>query len=244
MSLLQCDQCEETLIEPIFIPCGHSICKRHIDESTSHKNPCQFCNQVHQESFVVNKKVARLLDILNRTKANLNQLSDKSKAYERLKQNPADFVNARFDELKRRVEQERDKIVGFVKSQVDLERKKLVDEIEDLRKRCLNKLELKPPSNAYFFNDVSDVNGKLADINEFLVSQKISEDLWEEIYEQTNCMCEQVKAKIGDLEESFMDRVVYRFEPAFDYSKRIAFGRMVVERDREQIEPVSSASNS
>ena len=235
MSLLQCDQCKETLKDPIFIPCGYSICKRHIDESTSHINPCGFCNKVHQESFVVNQKVARLLDILNRTKANLNQLSDKSKAYERMKQNPADFVNARFDELKRRVEEERDKIVGFVRSQVDLERKKLVDEIEDYRKRCLTRLELKqpPPSNAYFFQDVSDVNGKLADINEFLVSQKISEDLWEEIYEQTNCMCERVKTKIRELEESFMHPVVYRFEPAFDYSKRIAFGRLVVERERD-----------
>ena len=176
MSLLKCDQCKETLIDPIFIPCGYSICKRHIDESTSHINPCVFCKRVHQESFVVNQKVSRLLDIFNRTKSNLNQLSDKSKAYERLKQNPVDFVNARFDELKRRVEEERDKIVGFVRRQVDLEVEKCVNEIEDLRKRCFNMMELKPPppSNAYFFQDLREFDAKLADINQFLVSQKIS----------------------------------------------------------------------
>ena len=233
MSLLKCDQCEEILIDPIFMPCGFSICKRHIDESTSHINPCRFCNKVHKESFVVNLKVSRLLDIFNRTKSNLNELSEKSKAYERLKQNPADFVNARFDEVKRRVEEERDKIVGFVRRQVDLEVEKSVNEIEDLRKRCLNAMELKRPSNAYFFQDAKF---KLADINQFLDSQKISEDLWEEIYEQTNLMCEKVTEKIGDLEEGFIRPVVYRFEPAFDYSKRIAFGRLVVEKERDNRE--------
>ena len=118
---------------------------------------------------------------------------------------------------------------------------KCVNEIEDLRKRCLNMMELKPPPpmNPYFFQDLSEFDAKLADINQFLVSQKISEDLWEEIYEQTNLMCEKVTEKIGDLEEGFIRPVVYRFEPAFDYSKLIAFGRLVVEKadqdNRERI---------
>ena len=103
MSLLQCDRCKNMLKDPIFIPCGYSICKRHIDESTFQITPCSFCNKVHQDSFVANQKVSRLLDILNRTKDSLTDLSDKTQAYERLKQNPPDFVNSCFDDLKRRV---------------------------------------------------------------------------------------------------------------------------------------------
>ena len=247
MSLLQCDQCKNILKDPIFIPCGYSICKRHIDESTSHSTPCAFCQNVHKGSFVVNQKVSRLLDILNRTKANLNNLSDKTKAYERLKQRPVDFVTARFDELKRQVEAERDKIVEFVRSQVDLETKKCVKQIENHRDRCLNLLDVKPTSSADFLIDQSEINAKLAKSKELLVSNKISEDVWEDINKEANSMYEEVKRKLTTLQESLLDRCVYRFEPGFNYNKQIAFGKVIVEKVKDngtQIEAISSNSIS
>jgi hypothetical protein len=169
------------LKDPIFIPCGYSICKRHIDESES--TSCQFCDKIHQESFVVNQKVSRLLEILNRTKANLNNLSDKSQTYERLKQNPNDFVNARFDDLKSQIGKERDKIVGFVKRQIDLEAEKCITDVENHRKGCLNRL-INPPLN----NDNLEINSKVAKSNELLVSNKISEDIWDDINRETDIL--------------------------------------------------------
>ena len=242
MSLLQCDQCKNMLKDPIFIPCGYSICKRHIDESTSHITPCRFCNKVHQDPFVANQKVSRLLDILNRTKDSLTDLSDKTQAYERLKQNPPDFVNSRFDELKRRVEEERDKIVEFVRLQVDLETEKCISEIENHRERCLNRLDVTINDEFDFTIDRSYINAKLAKINEFFVSNKISEHIWDEIYHETNLMYEKVTTKIADLQESYMDKCFYRFEPGFDYDKKIDFGRLIVEQAKangDQIETIS-----
>ena len=244
MSLLQCDQCKNILKDPIFIPCGYSICKRHIDESTSHTKPCGFCQNVHKDSFVVNQKVSRLLDIFNRTKSNLNNLTDKSKVYERLKQKPVDFVNSRFDGLKREVEAERDKIVEFVRSQVDLEINKCVKEIENHRERCLNLIDVKQPD---LYMDISEINEKLVKSKQLLVSNKVSEDVWEGIDSEANLMFEEVRRKLTALQESLLDRCVYRFEPEFDYNKQIDFGRVVVERVKDngaQIETISSVNVS
>jgi hypothetical protein len=184
---------------------------------------------------------------LNRTKANLKNLSDKTQAYERLKQRPADFVTARFDELKRQVEAERDKLVDFVRLQVDLETKKCVKQIENHRERCLNLLDVKPTSSADFLIDQSEINAKLAKSKELLVSNKISEDVWEDINKEANLMYEEVKIKLTALQESLLDRCVYRFEPAFDYNKQIAFGKVIVEKVKDngaQIETISSNSIS
>ena len=240
MSLLECDECKKTLKEPIFMPCGYSICKSHIDQSTYQTIPCRFCKNIHQESFVVNEKVSRLLKILNRTKESLSKLSDKTRAYERLKESPLNFVNSRFDELKRQVKQERDKIVEFITIQVDLEASKFVNEIESHRERCLKRLQMSPPKAL----DLNYINAKLADINEFLLSNKISEDIWDEINEQTNRMYEKVTAKMNDLHEVLMDRAVYRFEPVFDYTKKIGLGRLIIKANGGQNETVSPVSIS
>jgi hypothetical protein len=243
MSLLQCDQCKDTLKDPIFIPCGYSICKRHIDEWTSNKTACTFCNKIHKDSFVVNQKVSRLLDILNRTKSSLTKLTDETQAYERLKQRQTEFVNSRLDELKRQVEQEGDKIVEFFRRQADFKTNRCVSEIEHHRETCLNLLDVKP-SSADFFLDNSDINAKLANFNELLISNKISEDNWDDINEQTNSMNEEVTAKITALEKNYMYRAVYRFESAFDYSKKIAFGRLMVEQEKTNRDQNQTANSS
>jgi hypothetical protein len=135
-----------------------------------------------------------------------------------------------------------DKIVEFVRFQVDLEAEKCISEIDNHRERCLNRLDANINDEFDFFIDQSYINAKSAKINEFFVSNKISEHIWDEIYHETNLMYEKVTTKIADLQESYMDKCFYRFEPAFDYDKKIDFGRLIVEQAKangDQIETIS-----
>ncbi len=31
-NLFDCDQCNQLLVDPIALPCGNSVCKKHVDE--------------------------------------------------------------------------------------------------------------------------------------------------------------------------------------------------------------------
>ena len=31
-NLFDCEQCDQLLVDPVTLPCGYSLCKRHLDE--------------------------------------------------------------------------------------------------------------------------------------------------------------------------------------------------------------------
>lgn len=66
--LYNCSQCNQLLVEPVTIPCGYSVCKRHLDEQLSRKTneestfQCGICLVEHcvpREGFVINKLYSR-----------------------------------------------------------------------------------------------------------------------------------------------------------------------------------------
>ena len=76
---LTCQFCKRTLSFPIFLPCcGETICRSH----TSDLFICYFCkSQVSQKSLQTNNIVYRLLEKLNNTKENLENVEKKFKSY-------------------------------------------------------------------------------------------------------------------------------------------------------------------
>ena len=62
--LFDCDLCSETLVEPITLPCGNSICKSHLEETQEFS--CELCGSEHpipSGGFGINKRLKMGLDI-------------------------------------------------------------------------------------------------------------------------------------------------------------------------------------
>lgn len=71
---LDCDFCQELLVDPVEIPCDNIICKRHVDDSLNRKAKqknmfeCVLCKEDHRiprNGFEVNKRLKVTLSMLS-----------------------------------------------------------------------------------------------------------------------------------------------------------------------------------
>lgn len=65
-TFLNCDQCHELLVDPVTIPCGYSVCKRHLEEllegtaNETNSIACKLCQEEHPvppKGFIVSKRL-------------------------------------------------------------------------------------------------------------------------------------------------------------------------------------------
>ena len=81
--LFNCYLCNEILVSPVTIPCGHNVCKIHLYQlfersSSSEKQSikCQLCHDFHSLSkndLTINKQIQSILDTeFYKMKININ----------------------------------------------------------------------------------------------------------------------------------------------------------------------------
>ncbi len=63
-SIINCVNCRNVLTSPILLPCGHSVCKHHIDkDKTKQSCMCNQCGVRHSKcKFYPNKALSDLID--------------------------------------------------------------------------------------------------------------------------------------------------------------------------------------
>ena len=150
--LLNCDLCHKLLVEPVIIhPCNNTVCKSHIHkELTISENQlkCVFCPEkvkhtVPEEGYVVNKRLQNALSIeINKLKLNPEYSECKQKIEEAMhqfnnieiiSQDPSDYINNYFGELKSHVNWRRDDL----KTDIDKYADELIQSIENNQSNCI-----------------------------------------------------------------------------------------------------------
>ncbi len=122
-NLFDCEQCNQLLVDPVALPCGNSLCKRHLDDllentpTEMNKFECQLCKKKHsipEDGFAINKRIQNALNIklstlklnpvyeeckteINEAKMNIQMIEDLDKDLENL-------IYEYFEELKRQVD--------------------------------------------------------------------------------------------------------------------------------------------
>ncbi len=70
-NLIDCEQCNHLLVDPVALPCCYSVCKKHLDElmeaSPKESNTlCKSCDDEHyipKKGLAINKRFQNALDI-------------------------------------------------------------------------------------------------------------------------------------------------------------------------------------
>ena len=128
-NLFDCEQCNQLLVDPITLPCGYSVCKRHLDEllvnapKEMNKFECELCEKNHcfpEDGFAINRRIQNGLDIkLNSLKLNsvyeeckkkINEAKYQIQKIEILEKDPENYVFEYFEELKRQVDLRREEL--------------------------------------------------------------------------------------------------------------------------------------
>ena len=162
--LIKCPQCKEIFKSPVFLLCGHSICKHHVDEVLKDINndienreiECLICQRFHRISesvvFTPNKTIESLIE-KNMDKINLgeeyksavdrcNIFGDLLDKFNKIKNDPDMRINTVISELKNKVDLRREEL----KQEIDKETLKMIDELNEYEKEC--KLKMKLASNS------------------------------------------------------------------------------------------------
>ncbi len=146
-SLFNCQQCQKVLGDPVFLPCGETVCRIHTEEID--QVGCIFCSEMHkapQNGFPANKMVQNQLELnANKMNQNFSQFNDykkiiqglnnKLKAAESILQDPDNYIYEYFNELIRQVDLRRESLF----EQVQQSSSKLIEEIEKLKADCMSK---------------------------------------------------------------------------------------------------------
>jgi prefoldin subunit 5 len=148
---LKCIQCHDILDLPVILPCGDSICKKHITPEIKEYR-CLACDVVHvipsdkEGSFAENKALRQLLtsnlqqvrfskeyDVAFEAFKNLNKTFEETRLF---REKPSFFVNKTIGELKSEAEKMRQEY----KLKIDERADKLVREIDQYENECKRQL--------------------------------------------------------------------------------------------------------
>lgn len=184
---IKCSECWNFLVKPVMLPCGWSVCQKHLENSQNPKFFCKLCNKEHQiEKSYMN--VNKALDSL--VKANLenlnlgpeyvafnrcNQLDQTINEIEMIRDNASCFIDKIVDKLKLKTEI----IQTEFKTQIDEKAKQIIQLLDNYKKECkinLNSSDFKAKMNQLSDELISKLKSDLSDWNKTFNNLDVNEN--------------------------------------------------------------------
>jgi hypothetical protein len=202
LDTVKCIHCKLILQTPINLPCGHTICKKHISDQKCHSYSCLSCGKIHtvpNDGFPLNHSLVFLIDL------NLAGYKNALNACNTLKSAINEMVLIK-NEQKFQFERE----IKEIKSGICSKRDVLIKEITTKSEQMINEIEMYENEGQNSMEKMSDkfetvkkkvVEKNRAKLDEWLIefsnSQTTSEVNLAIISEQ----CEFERGKLSELFE-------------------------------------------
>lgn len=217
-SVIKCGDCSRVLEKPVTLPCGSSICLKHLESLQNRTYLCKLCDEDHhieESNMIVSKALERLI---NSNVENLNLGCDYNDAFdfcngldqslknlEAWTNEPMSFIKQTIDKLKNKTELIREER----KLKIDEEAKKIIEQLETYLEQCKNNL------------DSSDLQTKLDEINHDIINTKeklvewqtklndfsLDEQEWKWIKEYSNKYNYSIKQKSWYLKRELLKKI-------------------------------------
>ena len=153
---ITCISCKEKLKAPVILPCGHSICKHHVDEEEEKSNKrrkiqCKSCNKTHnipKNGFVPNKTLESLIEInidqldlgkeYNSVLEKLNDFEELLEQFNKAKNDPETRIHSVLSDLRNKVDLKREEL----KQDIDKKALEIIEKINEYEKECKESIKL------------------------------------------------------------------------------------------------------
>lgn len=232
LSAVKCVNCQVVLNSPVLLPCGHSICKSHVQPSSKSAIKCKQCGVDHtspNEGFPNNQALAEIIStqvqsldfgkIHQQAQESCRELQLNVKNAKTLIDDPNYYINDVIEELKNDVFLKREQL----KLEIDQESEKLIKMLEGYAIRCesyLNEDEFKSKRKNQELL-VIQIQTKLNDWNTKLNQIKFDEEIWKNI--TNDCQKEKVKleTEIFSLRKSLLQNEYAKMKDCISYFQKI-----------------------
>lgn len=216
---LNCLKCKRTLEMPVFLPCGDSVCKKHViesQESNLDKIKCDICHidhQIPESGFVVNTLAKNLIDrklqVLDlgpdhrAAKKSLRDFKLQFGEIKRILSQPELEINRALSEMRTQIDLRREE----VKKNVDDEALQLIQDLNEYETRCLGS---RGANKIRVSKDTDDMLKTMEDNLNVWVDQMNSYDggpkKWKSIHLDSVSSAEALNDKCGHLKRKlFVD---------------------------------------
>ena len=193
-NIIKCNLCSNILAEPIILPCGTTICKKHVDELLSNNEVeiyCYSCNAKHHISKNVTYPPNKVADALikkrfdkldfadfgeeyNNAQKALLSLKLAYENYEKKRTHPDTFVTEFFNNLIREIDVKRDEL----KEKIDKLSDTLIEDLRIYKKRFEEEALSSSITGENFQNIKAYIERSENNLNSFVINQ----DLWKSIF--------------------------------------------------------------
>ena len=218
---IKCTTCKEILKLPVSLPCGHSICKRHVnnagEENMTNQIHCPKCNEFFEipiNGFPRNRAVEDLLE-KNITKIDLGEehksafdkcslFADLLERFNKIRNDPNTRINEEISELKNQVDIRREEM----KMKIDKESLEMIKKLDEFEKDCKLKADsLK--SDSKLNEKFESWKNSLKQWQQSLNSFERNIDNWNRVLnESTSALNDLYKEFINFNKELFLNRLI------------------------------------
>ena len=152
IDMIKCPICKEILNLPVILPCGHTVCKNHVDKVTENKETkimCSLCDEFYvipANGFVTNRVLNSLLEnetkmvyFGNNIRSSYNSAKETYESFEelldgfnRIKNDPEMKIHTVINELRNNVDVRRE----YLKEEIDKKSLAMIEKLNEFEKDC------------------------------------------------------------------------------------------------------------
>ena len=220
--LIICKLCHETLEDPIILPCGKTICSKHLDNETNNFK-CGLCDNSHDKTvdkFPVNEMANELVQIcddyvdLNSinfskeyklAKEQCEKLNDLIKETELLVKDPAFYINDYFTKLKNEIDLSKEqKIENIVQKH-----EQIINELKELERNCI--LETQSKQFKRLDDIITEEKNKLTEWSLLLKTNLNLDSCCEDISNKSSKSINEIINEMNECQQDLLDNKQYNF---------------------------------
>jgi hypothetical protein len=187
----KCKECQKQLDCPVLLPCGNSICQKHVNNEMK-EHSCVSCKKAHpipadNEGFYLNKALKHIIDVstekrrqcpeYNQAYESHQELENLLDVYQQLKSQKHYFINETIASLKNEIDILREEI----KLKIDLETQRIVNFLTEYEQECLQSPVDLAPRLAELDDVAKEIENGLNDfrLHQFDADKLVFKDLQE-----------------------------------------------------------------
>ena len=235
--LIICKLCHETLEDPIILPCGKTICSKHLlDETNNFK--CNLCDNSHDKTvdkLPINEIANELVQIcddyvdLNSidlgpdyklAKEKLKHLNDLINESELLIRDPSFYINEYFSKLRNEIDLSKEKQIEDIEQKYE----QTINELKEIERKCT--FEARSKHLKRLDEIIMEEKNKLLDWSLLLKTNLNRESFCKDISNESIQSINELKFEMNECQQDLLDNKQYKFKSIS--TKDSVFGDLVI----------------
>lgn len=223
-SVFNCDQCNHILVDPVTLPCGNSVCQRHLIELLGRKSSkdfkCELCQEEHavpQKGFVVNKRMQSGLDIqlnslrlhpvFEECKEEIESARENVAKIETLEKNAENYIYEYFEDIKRKVVLRRKDL----KAKIDNCSNEIIRSISSTQMDCIKSLKQVNQRSITIDLSKKELDELIANFDTFDINEKKFGDIKQDV--------SVLNASFNKVLAEYKDSLIGNSQYSFDFEE-------------------------